>query len=292
LHFIKTKLFPFMNTLIAGCGYIGLSLGKLLRGLGHPVTGWVYSEKSAQGLREAGLEVIQADLVQGAAWKHLSRSFDAIVYCPSTRGGQAEDYQRIYVEGMKQARQALKSGGRFIYTASTSVYGQADGSLVDESSMTEPSSATGKILLEAESVARSVQGTVLRLSAIYGPGRAMMLKRFFDVSGVVPGEADRYLNQIHREDAVSAMAFVLKESCTRDEIYNVSDDHAATHGEIYQWLAQMTGRSQPVFQALTRPRKRGESNRRISNAKLRGLGWELSFPSYREGYGDLLSAEH
>jgi len=40
----------------------------------------------------------------------------------------------------------------FVYTSSTSVYGQNDGSLVEETSPTEPAVETGKILVETERV--------------------------------------------------------------------------------------------------------------------------------------------
>ena len=41
---------------------------------------------------------------------------------------------------------------KFVYTSSTSVYGQTDGSQVKESSPTEPLAETAKVLLETEKV--------------------------------------------------------------------------------------------------------------------------------------------
>jgi len=152
-----------MNILIAGCGYIGLPLGINLKSRGHEVTGWVFSETSGQKVSSSGLQVIVDDLRSPQSWARYQQQFDAIFYCPSTRGGSPEDYQQIYVDGMKQSIGALKPGGTFFYTGSTSVFSQTDGSLVDESSPTEPGSGNGSILLQAEQVALSAGGLVLRL---------------------------------------------------------------------------------------------------------------------------------
>jgi len=279
-----------MNILIAGCGYVGLPLGVLLKSKGHNLSGWVFSGKSALQVSAAGLDPIMADLADAGSWKKFQQSFDAIVYCPSTRGGTSEDYRRIYVEGLQKALGGLKPGGRFLYTGSTSVYGQDDGSLVDERSLTEPGTESGKILLEAESLALSAGGTVLRLGALYGPGRGMILKRFLESDGTMTGNPGHYLNQLHREDAVSAAAFLLDHPVPGREMFNGCDNHPATRREIVQWLADTLKKIMPDFGGEETSSKRGSNNRRISNAKLLGLGWVPNYPSYREGYLSLLSA--
>ncbi len=277
-----------MNILIAGCGYIGLPLGINLKSRGHEVTGWVFSETSGQKVSSSGLQVIVDDLRSPQSWARYQQQFDAIFYCPSTRGGSPEDYQQIYVDGMKQSIGALKPGGTFFYTGSTSVFSQTDGSLVDESSPTEPGSGNGSILLQAEQVALSAGGLVLRLSAIYGEGRGIMLRRYLEASGPVPGNPDRYLNQIHRDDAVSAALFLLEHHPKCPEVFNVSDDCPTTHRDILAWIAQTLNRPPAEFNLEPVSRKRGDSNRRISNRKLRALGWQPTYPSFREGYQALL----
>lgn len=278
-----------MKILIAGCGYIGLPLGLKLKSQSHDVTGWVFSETSAARVASSGLHVIAADLASTASWTGYQEHFDAIFYCPSTRGGRPEDYQRIYIDGMKNASHSLKKGGSFFYTGSTSVYGQIDGSLVDELSPTKPGSDSSRILLEAEQVALTAGGQVLRLSAIYGEGRGVMLKRFLEASGPVPGNPDRYLNQIHRDDAVSAALFLFEQKQKQPGIFNVSDNNPATPREIYDWLAEILKKPAAEFSMEPVQRKRGDTHRRISNRKLRALGWQPAYPSFREGYQALLS---
>jgi hypothetical protein len=42
----------------------------------------------------------------------------------------------------------------------------------------------------------------------------------------------------------------------------------------------------PPIAAEAQRRKRGNSNKRVSNAKLRGYGWELRYPSFPIGMAE------
>src|SRR5256886_16983899 len=79
----------------------------------------------------------------------------------------------VYVDGLRNVLSRLRAPRRFLYVSSTSVYGQRDGEEVDETSATEPVEESGRVVLEAESVLRSVcpEAVVLRFAGIYGPGR-------------------------------------------------------------------------------------------------------------------------
>ncbi len=60
----------------------------------------------------------------------------------------------MYLQGTRNLIEWLGAAPlkKFVYTSSTSVYGQNDGSVVKESSPTEPAAETGKILVETERV--------------------------------------------------------------------------------------------------------------------------------------------
>ena len=53
--------------------------------------------------------------------------------------------------------------------------------------------------------------------------------------------------------------------------------------ECYRWLAQRLDRPLPPIGKSRGQRKRGDSNKRVSNAKLRSLGWTLQYPTFAEG---------
>lgn len=166
-----------------------------------------------------------------------------------------------------------------IFTSSTSVYAQIDGEWVTEDAPTDPSRETGRLLLAAEQIALSPGGLVARLSGLYGPGRSVLLRKFLSGQAVLEKGGERWINQIHRDDAASAL-FHLADSPVG--IYNVTDNTPATQKTVYQWMADYLGQPLPPAGEPDLNRKRGWTSKRVSNAKLRDLGWQPQFPSYRE----------
>ncbi|MDR2463537.1 MAG: hypothetical protein LBD30_07140, partial [Verrucomicrobiales bacterium] len=166
----------------------------------------------------------------------------------------------------------------------TSVYAQNDGSWVDETSPSAAESETGKILLAAEQLTAEAGGVVLRLSALYGNGRLALRDRLLNGTARLPADGRRMLNQIHHQDAVSAIGFLLNRNDAGGEVFNVSDDDPASYHEIFAWLCEKYDRPMPPSAAEESPQKRGLTNKRVCNKKLRALGWRPLFPSFREGY--------
>jgi nucleoside-diphosphate-sugar epimerase len=92
---------------------------------------------------------------------------------------------------------------------------------------------------------------------------------------------DRFVNQIHRDDIASAFLFLLiREAREPAQIYNVVDDQPLLQSKCYSWLAQRLNRSLPPVRESEQPRKRGDTNKRVSNAKLRQLGWTPDYPTF------------
>ena len=214
-----------------------------------------------------------------------SGRFDVVVHCASSKGGGADGYRRVYRDGIRNLVAAFP-GARVIFTGSTSVYGQADGSAVDEMSETAPDRETGRVLLEAERIVLEAGGLVARLAGIYGPGRSVLMRKFLEGTAVLEDGGGRWINQIHRDDAARALVH-LATSPVEAGIYNVADDSPATQREVYGWLAEFFERGLPPGGPSNPNRKRGASDKRVMNAKLRATGWSPDFPSYREGLGQI-----
>jgi hypothetical protein len=66
------------------------------------------------------------------------------------------------------------------------------------------------------------------------------------------------------------------------EIYNVVDDQPILQSECYRWLAHRMNRPVPPIGKAKRQPKRGASNKRVSNAKLRRLGWAPQYRTFAE----------
>ncbi len=273
------------GVLIAGCGYVGAATADLFHAAEWEVEGWTYSAKSAARLRKTPYRVRAVDLTDRNAVRTAGGDFDAVIHCASSGGGGAESYRRIYLEGAQHLRAAFPKS-RFLFTSSTSVYGQTDGSWVDETSAAEPARETGRILRQTEEFVRQEGGLVVRLAGIYGPGRSALLRKFLSGQARLEGDGGRFLNQVHRDDIASALFHLVAlsgDSLGKNSLCNVVDDEPMTQRACYEWLARTLGRPVPPTAAAPEERKRGASNKRVSNARLRKLGWDLRYPNFPRG---------
>jgi nucleoside-diphosphate-sugar epimerase len=215
-----------------------------------------------------------------------------VIHCASTRGGDVDSYRRVYFDGARNLLERFGSS-RILFTSSTSVYAQTNGERVTEEGLAEPVHETGKILREAEDLVLGNCGIIIRLGGIYGPGRSALLKKFLSGDAILDPENDRFANQIHRDDAAAAIQLLVKRQDSAGEIYNVVDDEPILLSECYRWLAAKLNRPLPAAGRSTRlraatarqasKRKRGDSNKRVSNAKLRASGWTPRYPDFAQG---------
>jgi len=264
--------------LIAGCGYVGQATADLFHAAGWDVEGWTASEESAAALSAKPYPACQVDISNCDQVAERPGTFDAVIHCASSRGGGIESYRQIYLNGTRNLLDRFP-GTKVLLTSSTSVYAQRDGSWVTEESETMPAPETGRVLLETEKLMLERRGTVARLAGIYGPGRSALLGKFLAGTAIIDPENDRFVNQVHRDDIASAIFFLLTREAQQTQIYNVVDDQPMLQTECYRWLAQRLDRPLPPIGKSTGERKRGNSNKRVSNAKLRSLGWTLQYPT-------------
>ncbi len=287
-----------MRVLIVGCGYVGLPLGVELVRLGHEVFGLRRNAAAENELKAASIQPLFGDVTQPETLARLPREFDWVINCVAAGGG-ADDYRQVYLQGTRNliewlapasaeasARQALK---KFIYTSSTSVYAQTDGSQVKESSPTEPLAETAKILVETEKVLlaavaeRKFPAVILRVAGIYGPDRGHWFKQFLKDEARMEGDGSRFLNMIHRDDLIGCIIAALKNG-RAGEIYNAADDEPVSQQHFFQWLTQALDKPLPPSEPAA-DRKRGATNKRVSNRKLRmELGHQFKYPNFRKGY--------
>lgn len=270
-----------MRILIAGCGYVGSAAARLFAADNHEVSGW-RRDASASNPKN-GIALSSVDVSDAAAVLHHAFPADIVVCCPSSGGGGADAYRAIYYQGALNLLRAFPHA-RFLFTSSTSVYTQNDGSRVSEKSPALPQRETGKILRETEELVLQRGGLVMRLGGIFGPGRSALLRAVRERTAAMSDE-DHYVNQVHRDDVASATVLL---ALTRDlptpRIFNVVDNTPALRNEIISWLASHLQTPLPAGAAAPASRKRGRSNKRVSNARLRALGWNPVYPSYREAF--------
>ena len=267
--------------IIAGCGFVGLATARLFQSAGWSVLGLTHSQESADSLKDESFPVVPCDIANLAAVKSIADKFggkpDAILHCASSGRGGADAYRSVYLGGARNLLETL-APKRLLFTSSTSVYAQTDGGWVDEESPAEPSRDTGRILRETEELVLAQGGIVARLAGIYGPNRSVLLRKFFAGEAAIEGDGQRYVNQIHRDDIASALQLLIGRDAPG--VCNVCDNQPTTQREIYEWLAGRFARPRPPAGPIDPNRKRGLSNKRVSNARLRALGWTPRFPNF------------
>jgi len=282
-----------MRVLIVGCGYVGVSLGAELVRLDHEVFGLRRSASAEAELKAAGIQPLCGDVTRLETLAKLPREFDWVVNCVAA-GGDAENYRQVYLQGTRHLIEWLAPNPpkKFVYTSSTSVYGQTDGSAVKESSPTEPPVETAKVLLETEKLLlaaaadRKFPAVILRVAGIYGPDRGHGFKQFLKNEARIEGDGSRVMNMIHRDDLIGCIIAALK-SGRAGEIYNAVDDEPVTQATFFQWLAGTVGKYPPesVPDNPDENRKRGVTNKRVSNRRLKmEVGYQFKHPNFRKGY--------
>ncbi len=270
------------RVLIAGCGYLGQAVADLFILEGWEVEGWTKSAESAQQLSTKPYPVQAVDISNEDQVRARTGDFDAVIHCASTRGGDVDRYRRVYLDGSRNLLDRF-AGSRILFTSSTSVYAQTNGEWITEESAAEPKHERGKILRQAEDLVLANRGIVIRLGGVYGPGRSALLKKFLRGDAVLDPESDRFANQIHRDDAAAAIQLLLRREESAGGVYNVVDDQPILQSECYRSLAAKLKRPPPPVGRSTSKRKRGESNKRVSNAKLRAIDWVPRYPSFADG---------
>jgi nucleoside-diphosphate-sugar epimerase len=283
-----------MRVLIVGCGYVGLPLGAELVRQGHEVFGVRHTAAGEVELKAAGIHPLIADVTQPADLAKLPGPFDWVVNTVSSTQGGLEEYREVYLQGTRYLIEWLAPTPlkKFVYTSSSSVYGQTDGSQVKDTSPTEPASPTSRILVETEKLlleavhTKNFPAVLLRVAGIYGPGRGHLFLQYLRNEAKIIGQGERIINMLHRDDVVGAILAALKDG-RRGEIYNAVDDEPVAQLHFFRWLSETLGKWMPPFATKeeSTPPKRGLTNKKVSNRKLKmELGYRFKYPTFRQGY--------
>ena len=280
------------RVLIAGCGYVGAALAECLVAEGHVVWGL---RRDPKGLPPA-VRPLAADLTDPGTLRNLPSSLELVFYTAAPDRLDDAAYRSIYVDGLLHVLDALQHQGqkprRVFFTSSTVVYAQSGGEWVDEASATEPTHFSGMHMLEAEGLVRSgpFPATVLRLGGIYGPGRVGLIERVRRGEAVCIDGPPTYTNRIHRNDCVGALQHLMSFPQPED-LYLGVDYEPAEECVVLRWLAGRLGVPPPRVEkpGMGGAQRRRAGNKRCRNARLVASGYVFRYPTFRDGYGALLS---
>ncbi|SDL55825.1 Nucleoside-diphosphate-sugar epimerase [Franzmannia pantelleriensis] len=278
------------TTLIIGCGDIGMTLGRQLIAAGQRVIG--VRRRAQTTLKDSGIEPLALDISDPAALPELPDA-DVIVYVLSADRFEEEAYRSAYPDGLRAVLGEYAGRNtppkRVFFVSSTSVYAQQDGETVDETSPTEPHGFSGILMRQAEQalIDHPLPGTVVRFSGIYGPGRDRLIRQVSE-GRIAAGAPPMYSNRIHRDDCAGVLTHLIQRTLEQspvDDLYLASDCEPAPLHEVMLWLAgKLKVESTETIQSPLRRR----ASKRCDNSRLRESGYVFRYPTYREGYAQVL----
>ena len=270
------------TSLIIGCGY----LGKRVAARWLAQSRRVFATTRQPTALPFDVEPIVCDVLRPASL-HALPAVDTVLYAIGFDRASGASMRSVYVDGLANVLAQLPTPKRFIYVSSSSVYGQSDGGWVDESSPTEPTEESGRIVLEAEMLLRAKfsDAIILRFAGIYGPGR-LLRQQTIERGEPIVGDADKWLNLIHVDDGARVI-LAAEERAQPSRTINVCDDHPVRRRWFYTTLARVLRAPEPHFVAPppeqpTPPHEKG--NRRVNNSRMKGeLHVELRYPNFDQG---------
>jgi len=282
-----------VNTLaIVGCGYVGEQACAQALARGRAVRASSRDAAKVARLAGEGIAAVQLEPTDEAAVAAFLRGADILLH--SIPPDAAGDVTPTLV------RAAEFAGVRAcVYIGSTGVYA-ADAGDVDDDTVVAPT-PRGQSRLAAERVLReaasrgSLSVGILRVPAIYGPGRGVHM-RLREGGFFVPGEGNNFVSRIHVEDLV-AVALALGDALAAAtpgtvRVHVVGDALPTTLREHADGVAEMLGLPPPPSVPAERAPETLRGNRRVNGARVLGeLGLQLRHPTWREGLAACLAVE-
>ena len=255
-------------------------------------------KRNAEGL-PADISRISADVTHPSSLRgKLPKKLDYVVYCLTASEFNDKTYQEIYVNGLKNLINEIErsnlSPKRLIFVSSSSVYPQDDDQWVNEETPASPTRFSGQRLLEAEQIALSchIPASNIRFSGIYGGSRTRLLDQVR--SGKANNNSPAYTNRIHEDDCVLILKHLIEQDIkgeALEDCYLASDSEPVQMKVLVDWISDQVEHSENAAEkgAVTSAKKRSAGSKRCSNKRLLESGYQFKYPSFKEGYGEMLA---
>lgn len=276
------------QVLIVGCGDVGQRLAQCLPQDKYEVTGLRRNPPEDLPF----LRYQACDVTNASEFGEVLRQNFAIIVVSMTPSERSDaGYQRAYVQTCQNlvdelGAQSLKPR-LLIFVSSSGVYGQIDGSWVDENSPAEPEGFSGKRLLEAEAIIQNsgYPNTIVRFSGIYGPNRNRLIEQ---VRQRKASSSMHITNRIHADDCAGSLTHLIELSRNGQDlqpIYLATDSAPVAMIEVVTWLAEQLEVTEFLSETATNER----GNKRCSNQRLLDSGFSFRYPSFKDGYAAVLA---
>jgi nucleoside-diphosphate-sugar epimerase len=280
--------------LIVGCGDIALRVADLLRKQ-YQLLGLCRKPENFDNLRMHGIKPIIGDLDHSASLTRLAGLAHAIVHlAPPPSHGRRDTRTTNLLKALSR-RSNMKERilpQQLVYISTSGVYGDCNGSFVNENRLINPRNERAWRRADAERQVRSwgirhgIRVSVLRVPGIYANDR-LPLARLRQGTPVLLENEDSYTNHIHADDLARIIVATLHHGRS-GRIYHASDDSHMKMGDYFDLVADHFGLSRP--QRITRQQAQTEitpgmlsfmqESRRLTNTRIKNeLRVRLRYPT-------------
>ncbi len=260
------------RTLLVGCGKLGGALARHLVASGREV----FAIRRDIAKVPHDVVPIGADLTRPLA-EPLPFVTEMVIALPPSFDSEG------YGPALRHVHEALPGlPARTLFVSSTGVFEGWDGPQpITEEHVPHPASPRATVLREGELAAIDLfDAAVVRPAGIYGPGREFLVRT---VRERRPIKAATWTNRIHESDLVRVLDALLSVP-TPPRYLHAVDGHPARLGEVVRHVADLLASEPP-------PESDGEG--RVGNifdgSLMRRYAGEPEFPSYREGYRQMIA---
>ncbi|HXV57719.1 MAG TPA: NAD(P)-dependent oxidoreductase [Gaiellaceae bacterium] len=307
-----------MRVFVAGAsGAIGTRLVPQLLEAGHEVIGTHASPGSGERVRALGARAVALDLLDAGAVRAavLEAAPDAIVHqataLADARFGRSFDRtfaqtNRLRTEGTDSLLAAAREAGVSRFVAQSNItfrYTREGGMVKSEDDQLDTRPVAGAVESRAamnylDDAVVAAGGVALRYGIFYGAANDGLVEPVRKRQFPIVGDGGGFMSWIHLEDAAAATVLALEHE--GPAVYNVVDDEPAPAREWLPVLAGALGakppRRVPIWLARLLAGEpgvvMGTEARGASNAKAkRELGWQLRYPSWRQGFPAVYAAQ-
>lgn len=218
---------------ILGCGWLGKPLATSLIEQGYQIKGSTTSESKLPDFQEVGILpfLINLDNLK----ENISAFLDSeilIVALPSKN-----------IEGFKNLINHIEKSPikKVIFISSTSVYGNSNEIVTEESEILPSALATIEMLFKNSNY---LETTIIRFAGLFGYARKP--GKFFPKGKKIPNP-EGFVNMIHQDDCIQLIERIIEKN-TWNQLFNCCADTHPTRRDFYTKSTLDIGLELPEFE--------------------------------------------
>jgi nucleoside-diphosphate-sugar epimerase len=255
------------TVLVTGAtGFTGGALARRLVADGHSVTAFVRPSSDVSALAEIGVEIVSLDITNYDEVARQMRPFDRVFHIAASyrqEHADLEEFRRVNVHATQHLlRAALEQGvGRFVHCSTVGIHGPIDDPPANETYRPKPNDHYQSTKLEGEQAAheyfaKGLPGTVVRPTAIYGPGDRRFVKLFRPIKKgvfVMIGSGETLYHMVYIDDLVQGFLLAGEREEALGEVFIIGGERHCSINEIVTEIARALGVKRPRWSVPMAP---------------------------------------